>query len=167
MRKTILIVGVSLGGVLVVILGVFLVLGPVTGLTRDLYQKAYFGLGGKPKAQITLQVQVQDAVKEEADLVIGRLYDELSQAQIAGADISRNDPSSIERADSIQIDLKGIPAGRQDDLVKLVSDRFAGWTLTPVNSADYRMNLAAAQLAALKRAAPAPGSWANSAAAVS
>lgn len=152
MRKTILIVGVCLVGVLAISLAVPIYYKFFAGLTRNLYQKAYFALGQRPAVQITLQVQVQDAVKDEADLVIGRLYDELSRAQITGIEISRNDPSSIEQADSLQIDLKGIPAAGQDNLVKLVRERFAGWTLTPVNSSDYRMNLAAAELAALKRA---------------
>jgi preprotein translocase subunit SecD len=149
MRKTTRIVLICLGAWFALWLGVFLLFGPV----KERLGALYFKLGSKPKTELILQVQVQDAVKEEADLVVGRLPYELQRMQIAYAAIDRNDPSTIEQTDSIQIDLKGIPAARMGDLRSLAGDRFPGWVLTPVNTTDYQMNLRPSELFAAKRAA--------------
>jgi len=121
------------------------------------------GLGGKmfgplnsrlrltPKMQLVLQVQVQDAVNEEADRVVGSLQEDLRRAQIPYTSVDRNDPASIEQVDTIRIGLKGIPAARQNDLRGLISQRFPGWVLTPVSLTDYGLTPGAAELAALKR----------------
>jgi preprotein translocase subunit SecD len=138
---------VLIAAVLLLGVGIFLLVGP----GRELIGSLYFKLGSKPKMQLVMQVQVQDAVKEEADLVIGSLQEELRKAQIPYTAVDRNDPSTIEQADTIRIDLKGIPASRQGDLRSLVSGRFPGWNLTTVSETDYTLTPAAADLAALKR----------------
>ena len=148
MRKTALIVlGVSIALVLGFSIVVFR-----SGLGSAM-SALYFGLGLEPKARFHFQVQVQDAVKDEADLTIGVLYAELQKARIDEAAIDRNDPSTVEQADSIEINLRGVPAARLSDLRSLVSARFPVWTLTPASETGYRMNPTAEELAALKRVA--------------
>jgi preprotein translocase subunit SecD len=139
---------ILIAAVLLLGVGVFFFL---SGPGRELIGPLYFKLRPTPKMQLVLQVQVQDAVKEEAELVIGSLLEELGKAQIPYTAIDRSDPSTIEQADTIRIDLKGIPAARQGELRSLVSARFPGWTLTPVSETDYRLTPAAAELAVLKR----------------
>ncbi|MGC9971426.1 MAG: hypothetical protein ABSE56_12645 [Bryobacteraceae bacterium] len=138
----ILIVAVLLLGV-----GIFFLSRPGWELIGSLY----FKLRPTPKMQLVLQVQVQDAVKEEADLVVGSLQEELRKAQIDCTAVDRNDPTTIEQADTIRIDLKGVPAARLGDLRGLISRSFPGWTLTPVSQTDYRLTPAAAELAVLTR----------------
>src|SRR5262245_16371038 len=67
------------------------------------------GLDLKGGSNIVLQVQVQDAFKAEADLLIDRLKDQLNKQNINYSAIDRNDPDTIETADTIQINIKGVP----------------------------------------------------------
>src|SRR3954470_20985936 len=70
----------------------------------------HLGLDLKGGSQLVLQVQIQDAFKAEADTVIQRLKDQLGAKGIAYADMSRNEPATIQAADTIAIDIKGVPA---------------------------------------------------------
>ncbi len=98
------------------------------------------GLDLKGGSHIVLQMQVQDAFKSEADAVIAHLQDVLRKDNIEYAAIDRNDPSSIETADTIQIVVKGVPSGKSGDFRRTVLDA-AGqdWTLTPENATDYKL----------------------------
>jgi hypothetical protein len=58
------------------------------------------------------QVQVQDAFKADADQNIERLKDEMQKAAIAYTSIDRNEPGTIEEADTIQINIKGVPVDK-------------------------------------------------------
>src|ERR1700746_432918 len=69
----------------------------------------HLGLDLKGGSQLVLQVQIQDAFKAEADSVIQRLKDELGKARIQYVEMSRNEPPTIQAADTIQIDIKGVP----------------------------------------------------------
>ena len=100
------------------------------------------GLDLKGGSQLVLQVQLQDAFKAEADNVIDRLKEQLRKNAIEYADMGRNDPDSIKTADSIQIDIKGIPAIKGGDFRTAINDNFGGvWILTPVNQTDYRLTM--------------------------
>jgi len=75
----------------------------------------------------------------------------LRKAGIEYADITRNDPQSIQQADQIQINVSGIPATKAGDFRKLVNDNFADvWILTPVNQTDYRLNMKPSEALRLK-----------------
>lgn len=100
------------------------------------------GLDLKGGSQLVLQVQLQDAFKAEADSVIQRLKDQLGKANIQYVDMQRNDPATIATADTIQIDIKGVPATAAGNFRQAVNDTFGGvWNLTPVNQTDYRMTM--------------------------
>ena len=60
-----------------------------------------------------MQVQLQDAFKAAADNAIEALKQELQKDGITpSGDITRNDPTTIEDADKIEIDVKGIPSDK-------------------------------------------------------
>jgi len=102
----------------------------------------HLGLDLKGGSQLVLQVQIQDAFKAEADTVIQRLKDQLGKSNIQYVDMQRNDPPTIQSADSIQIDVKGIPATSAGNFRQTVNDTFGGvWNLTPVNQTDYRLTM--------------------------
>src|SRR5579884_2992606 len=61
------------------------------------------GLDLKGGSHLVLQVQVQDAVKTNADQAIDRLKDDLKKQNITWAGIDRNDPQRPEDADNIEI----------------------------------------------------------------
>jgi preprotein translocase subunit SecD len=100
------------------------------------------GLDLKGGTHLVMQIQVQDAFEAEADTVMDRLKQMLSRENIAYASMERNEADSIEAADTIQINIKGVPTARTDDFRRLVNDSAgAQWILTPVGEADYRLNI--------------------------
>ncbi len=109
------------------------------------------GLDLRGGSHLVLQVQMQDAFKAEADNTIDRLKEELRKQGIDYTGIDRNDPQTIQDAERVQINIKGVPELKSSPFRSLVADRFSQWLLTPVNATDYRMNLSTTEALALKR----------------
>lgn len=120
-------------------------------LTDNLRHNIRLGLDLRGGSHMVLEVQVQDAIKAEADQVIERLKDELKRVRIDYAGIDRNDPERVEEADSTQINVRGVPADKAAAFRDLAAERFGAWILTPVSSSDYRLNMRPSELLALKR----------------
>lgn len=100
------------------------------------------GLDLKGGSHIVLQIQVQDAFKAVADLVMERLQQVLRQETIDFGSMGRNEPASSETADTIQINIQGIPAAKINDFRRVVND-VAGqqWILAPENERDFKLNI--------------------------
>ncbi len=121
----------------------------ITGLPRSLKELSVnwqrnvrLGLDLKGGSHIVLQVQVQDAFKAEADAAIEALKEGFRKENIGYSSIERNDPESIAAAESIQINLKGVPAPQTNDFRRVTNDRVGQqWLLVSENMADYRLNL--------------------------
>src|SRR5690349_21348102 len=137
--------------VLVCIYGIIGLPKSVSEVKDNLKKNIKLGLDLRGGSHLVLQVQVQDAVKVEAQQTIERLKEELRKAGIPFASMENNEPASIETADTIQIAIKGIPADKSSAFRSIVSDRFATWILTAVNSTDYRLNMRPSELLSLKR----------------
>jgi preprotein translocase subunit SecD len=138
----------------VILLCVYGILGLPTSRTAiqaNLQKNIKLGLDLRGGSHLILQVQVQDAMKVEADQAIERLKDELRRAGIDYGAIDRNDPSTIQEADSIQINVRGVASPKSGDFRRIVGERFQTWVATPTNSTDYRLNLRPTELLALKR----------------
>src|SRR5436853_538091 len=75
---------------------------------NNIQQNVKLGLDLRGGSHLILQVQVQDAVKAEADQTIERLKDELNRGAIDYASLDRNDPMRIEDTDTIQVNIKGV-----------------------------------------------------------
>jgi preprotein translocase subunit SecD len=102
----------------------------------------HLGLDLRGGSQLVLQVQIQDAFKAEADAVIQRLKDQLNSKGVAFTEMLRNDPPTIKAADTIQIDVKGVPSTKGGDFRAVVNDNFSGvWNLATVNQTDYRLTM--------------------------
>ncbi len=123
----------------------------LTELKANVQENIHLGLDLRGGSHMILQVQVQDAMKVEADQAMEGLKEELRKAGVDYAAMERNDPASIQEADSIQISIRGVPAAKSGDLRRIVSERFVTWVLTPVNSTDYRMNIRPTELQTIKR----------------
>jgi preprotein translocase subunit SecD len=120
-------------------------------LLDNIRHRIRLGLDLKGGSHLVLQVQVQDALKVEADQAIERLKNDLRKQNIDYASIDRNDPSRVEETDKIEIDIRGVPATKTSALRSLISDGFGQWVLTPVSSTDYRMNMRPTDLMSIKR----------------
>src|ERR1700735_3864442 len=100
------------------------------------------GLDLKGGSQLMLQVQLQDAFKSDADQVIQRLHDELGKAGITFADLARNNPETLADANSIEVDIKGVPATQAGTFRQIATENFgSAWILTTLHSTDYKMTM--------------------------
>ncbi len=128
--------------ILICIYGIIGVPKSMAELAENWKKNIRLGLDLKGGSQLVLQVQLQDAFKAEADTVINRLKDDLRKASIDYTDLSRNDPATIQQADTIQVNVKGIPATKAGNFRTIVNDDFGSeWILTPVNQTDYRITM--------------------------
>lgn len=109
------------------------------------------GLDLRGGSHLVLQVQLQDAFKAEADLIIERLKEDLAKEGIAYDAIDRNDPRSIEEAETIQVNIRGVPLDATAKFRSLVAERYPNWLLAPVSSSDYKLNIRPTEALALKR----------------
>lgn len=122
----------------------------IAQLKENWQNNIHLGLDLKGGSRLVLQVQVQDAAKGEADQVIDRLKDDFKKQNITWSSIDRNDPQTVQDADSTQITIKGVPATETSAFRNLITERYADWVLTPQNSTDYSIKMKPADMESLK-----------------
>src|SRR5215467_303892 len=90
------------------------------GLTSSspLRNGVHLGLDLRGGTHLILQVQVNDAVKVDADNAVERLKTEMRNKKINFADITQPDPNNPDH-----IVIKGVPPDSTSDLRQIVSDR--------------------------------------------
>jgi len=111
-------------------------------LVANWRKNIHLGLDLSGGTQLVMQVQLQDAFKAYADNSIERLRQELQKDGIStSGDITRNDPMTLEDADKIEIDLKGIPSDKSSAFRGIVNDQFSDWVSTALNSSDYKLTM--------------------------
>lgn len=98
------------------------------------------GLDLKGGSHLVLQVQVQDAFRAEAAQLQERLKDELNKAGITYATMDNTEPNSVETADEVAVNVRGIPSDKNAQFRAIVTENFPGWNLNPAGS-DYRLTL--------------------------
>jgi preprotein translocase subunit SecD len=95
-------------------------------------------------------VQVQDAVKSEADQVIQRMREDLAKQNVRYAAVDRNDPTTIEGADDVVISVKGVELNDAANFRDVVTRNYPAWNVRSVSSTDYALELKETELLALK-----------------
>lgn len=120
-------------------------------LLANIQKRIKLGLDLRGGSHLILQVQVQDAVRAQADSTIERLRADLNRQNIAYGSIDRNDPQKIEEADSLEIRVKGLPSERSSDFKGLITDRYPEWLYSPVDSTSWRVTMKPAVLHQLKQ----------------
>lgn len=119
-------------------------------ITKNMQENIKLGLDLKGGSHLILQVQVQDAIKAEADQVIQRLRDDLAKQNIRYASIDRNDPQTIAEADDVQISVKGIELNDAGNFRDLLGRNYTPWNVRTVGPTDYTLELKESELLALK-----------------
>src|ERR1051326_4479033 len=119
-------------------------------ISENFQKNIHLGLDLKGGTRLVLQVQVQDAIKSEADTVIDRMKEELKKANINYESIDRNDPTTVDTADTIEIHVKGVASTASSAFRNLVNDRFPDWAATAVSSTDYKLHMNPSSLLQLK-----------------
>jgi preprotein translocase subunit SecD len=120
-------------------------------VAAHLEERIRLGLDLKGGTHLILQVQVQDALKAEADQLVSRLRQDLARQNIPVESIERNDPKTIEEADTIEVRVHGIPAERSGDFTATMEQLFPDWLADSVSSTEWRLTLRPASLARLSR----------------
>ena len=110
------------------------------GLAESVQKRIHLGLDLKGGTHLILQVQVNDAIKADANRTIERMRDELKKANVAFGELSLPDPQNHPEV----IDIKGVPPESSGELRHLVTEQFPeydltsgaqnGWSLTMKNS---------------------------------
>ncbi|MBV9769030.1 MAG: protein translocase subunit SecD [Bryobacterales bacterium] len=145
-------IGIIIAVILVCIYGVIGIPKSKDDLLANWKKNIHLGLDLSGGTQLVMQVQLQDAFKADADNAIDRLKVELQKDGITPtSDITRNDPMSIEDADKIEIDIKGIPSDRSSMFRSIVNDQFSAWVPTALNSTDYKLTLKPTEALKLKQ----------------
>jgi preprotein translocase subunit SecD len=122
-----------------------------SGLLASMTDRIHLGLDLKGGTHLILQVQVNDAVKADADRAIERLKDELRTRKINYADVSQ--PDSVNNPDRIVI--KGVSPDATGDLRNLVGDRLPEYDATAGAEGAWVLNMKQQQLTELKNRAVA------------
>ena len=123
-------------------------------LVQNLQNNIRLGLDLKGGSHLVLEVQVQDAVKADAEQTEERMKEEMRKQSIPYTSMEVSnlpDDSTTADADKISITIKGIPPTATTAFRNLVGDRFSTYILTALNSTDYSMKLKPSDLIALKR----------------
>ena len=119
-------------------------------IKQNLSDNIALGLDLKGGTHLILQVQVQDALKSEADQTIDRLRTRLARADISYSGIRRNDPGSIEDADSIEIQLEGTPTDRVSDVRAILDEEAPSWLAASSGASSFALTLRPSELLRLK-----------------
>jgi len=122
-------------------------------LEANIQRNIKLGLDLKGGSHLVLQVQVQDAVRTIADRTMDQLKAQAAKAGVEIGGTDRNNPDTIEQADSIQINVHGVPAQKSSQFRTMVADNFGQWILNPVSATDYKMTLKPTELIDIKRRA--------------
>lgn len=117
---------------------------------QNIAERIPLGLDLKGGTHLILQVQVQDAIRAEADATIQRLQEEFRNQGIIAGPISRNDPQSIEAADTIEITVAGVPSDRAGDLRNTVDTVLLDWLASSVDSSTWSLKLRPSALTRIK-----------------
>ncbi len=120
-------------------------------LDRNIAESIKLGLDLRGGSQLVLQVQVQDAFKADADQNIERLKDEMQKASIPYVSIDRNEPATIEEADTIQINIKGVPVDKTSAFREILTQKFSTWQMASVGSDAYRLTMNNTESLAMRR----------------
>jgi preprotein translocase subunit SecD len=65
--------------------------------------------------------------------------------------MTRNDPQTLQDADKIEIDIKGVPVAKSSAFRSTVNDQFQEWIPTALNSTEYRLTMKPTESLKLKQ----------------
>ena len=146
-RKFVVVLTVTLG----CLYGVIGLPSSVEEAKNNLSERIRLGLDLKGGVHLILQVQVQDAIRSECDRAIARLQSELTTRGIDVGTITRNDPRTVEEADSIMISIEGVQRDQVSDFRNAVEEMFPEWIPAAQTSSSWEMTMRPSALASIKR----------------
>src|SRR5580765_4938427 len=119
--------------VVTLLICVFGIIGiPKSGadIAKNFSDNIRLGLDLKGGTHLVLDIQVQDAVKADADQTAERLKEELRKQNVTWGSMDTPDVAKVEDAENVAITVKGIPATQSSAFRSLVSERYPNYILT-------------------------------------
>jgi preprotein translocase subunit SecD len=135
---------------LICIFGIIGIPKSPSDLVKHFNENIRLGLDLKGGSHLVLTVQVQQAVKADADQTIEHLKEDLKKQNITWADLESTDAKTIDDADKVQINIKGIPATESSAFRNVAAEHYPTYVLTAVSSTDYSMKLKPSELISLE-----------------
>src|SRR5216683_311937 len=147
--KSLLIVGI----LLVFLFGIFGIPKSLSGqgLLTAITDRIHLGLDLRGGTHLILQVQVNDAVKVDADNAVEILKEQLNKRKIAFSEISQPDPQN----NPDRIVIKGVPPASRTDLLSIVQERLPEYNITSGPENSFQVAMKPQMLADLKNKAVA------------
>src|SRR6476661_8555689 len=108
------------------------------------------GLDLRGGSHLVLQVQVQDAFIAEAQQVVEGLKDALANAGITYTSIENTEPKSIQDADKVAINIRGVAPEKAGTLRSIITERAPAWNMSSSGS-DYTLNIKQTEALDLRR----------------
>src|SRR3954447_11481187 len=119
-------------------------------LKKNFADNIRLGLDLKGGTHLVLEIQVQDAVKADADQTAERLKEDLKKQNIPWNSMDTSDVAKVEDADNVTLTVKGIPTQQSSAFRSIVSEKYPTYLLTALNAGDYQLKLKPTDLNALK-----------------
>jgi preprotein translocase subunit SecD len=120
-------------------------------LLKNWNENIKLGLDLKGGSQLVLQVQVQDAFKAEADQTIDRLKTEMQKDGVTYVSMDRNDPQTLDAAETIEVTVKGVPADKVGAFRDIITSRFDGWNANSISGSDFRLTYKPTEAGVLRK----------------
>src|SRR5579872_5487323 len=140
--------------ILVCIYGIIGVPKSKAELMDHLQNNIRLGLDLRGGSHLVLEVQVQDAVKADAEQTMERLQQDVKKQNISYTSMEVSnlpDVSTTSDAERISLTIKGIPITSASAFRDFVAQRYSNYILTALNATDYSMKMKPSDLIALKR----------------
>jgi preprotein translocase subunit SecD len=144
--RTVIIVAV----LLICVFGIIGFPSSKSALLANIQRNIRLGLDLKGGSYLVLEVQVQDAARAEADQVAERLKENFRKQSVQYASIEPSDPQTVEQADNVQVDVKGVPPEQANALRSIVSEQYPDWVLTAASSNDFYLRMKPTAMIQLK-----------------
>ena len=138
MNKNLRVKGLVILGV--ILLSTYMIIGIPKSkdeLMANLKQNIRLGLDLKGGSHLVVQIQVHEAFMAEADRVMEQLKEAMAKAGISYGSMDRNSPNSLQTADTIQIDVKGVPLDKTGPFRTIITEQFGQW-VQAYSSDGYR-----------------------------
>ena len=136
--------------ILVCIFGIIGLPKSMADLKQNFSHNINLGLDLKGGSYLVLEVQVQDAVKADAQQAADRLKEDLKKENISYATIEVSDPQTVADADSVAVTVKGVPATQSSAFKNIITTNYGSYLSTALNSTDYQLKMKPTDLQNLK-----------------
>jgi preprotein translocase subunit SecD len=116
------------------------------GIAQSIQSRIHLGLDLKGGTHLILQVQVNDAVRADAERVVERLKEDMRSKHIPYAEVTMPDPANQPD----RIVLKGVPSENSADLRTIVNERLPEYNLASQADNNWLITMKPDRLTELK-----------------